>query len=75
MGRKKLTVPQAIGQRMRSLRHELGLSQLDMVRYYDFSLSHYQRLERGAVDPRLSTLERVAEALETTVSDLLDDIA
>jgi transcriptional regulator with XRE-family HTH domain len=60
-----------LGRRCRSLRRDRGLSQLDMVRSYDFSLSHYQKIERGDLDPRVSTLRRLAQAYEVSLSELL----
>ena len=47
-----------LGKRCRQMRLDRGLSQLDMVRSHGFSLSHYQKIERGALDARLSTLQR-----------------
>jgi len=63
-----------IGRRCRHLRQERGLSQLDMVRRFDFSLSHYQKIERGVLDPRLTTLARIAEAFEVSLSALLEGV-
>jgi transcriptional regulator with XRE-family HTH domain len=60
-----------LGRRCRLLRRERGLSQLDMVRSHDFSLSHYQKIERGDLDPRVSTLRKLAHAYEVTLSELL----
>jgi transcriptional regulator with XRE-family HTH domain len=59
------------GRRCRELRLKRGLSQLDMVRYHDFSLSHYQKLERGDLDPRLSTLKKLAVAYRVTLVELV----
>lgn len=61
-------------KRCRKLRQERGLSQLDMVRHFEFSLSHYQKIERGDLDPRLSTLARLAGCLKISLSDLLKDV-
>jgi transcriptional regulator with XRE-family HTH domain len=63
-----------LGKRCKQLRKERGLSQLDMVRDYGFSLSHYQKVERGALDARLSTLQRLAEAYGVNLSELLKGI-
>lgn len=63
-----------LGSRLRALRKEHGLSQLDMVRQFDFSLSHYQKLERGDLDPRMTTIARLAESFEITMSDLLEGV-
>lgn len=60
-----------LGERCRKLRHRAGLSQLDMVREYGFSLSHYQKIERGTLDARLSTLAKIAQAFGVSVSELL----
>ena len=49
----KLTLNERLGRRCRALRDERKISQMDM---HGFSLSHYQKIERGVLDPRLSTL-------------------
>lgn len=64
-----------LGQRCRELRRAAGLSQLDMVRHHDFSLSHFQKIERGDLDPRLSTLMKLAKAFGITASELLRGVA
>lgn len=60
-----------LAKRCRALRKRRGLSQLDMVRHYDWTLSHYQRIERGVQDPRLTTLQKLAECFELSLSQLL----
>ena len=61
----------ALGAQCRRLRLRRGLSQLDMVRHHDFALSHYQKLERGDLDPRLSTLRRLADAFGVSLAVFL----
>jgi transcriptional regulator with XRE-family HTH domain len=63
-----------LGKRCRKLRQERRLSQLDMVRNFEFSLSHYQKIERGVLDPRLSTLARLAECFKVSLSELLKGV-
>ncbi len=63
-----------IAARCRALRSERQLSQMDMVRQFDFSLSHYQKIERGVLDPRLSTLQRLAESFGVSLAELLVDV-
>ncbi len=63
-----------LGRRCRQLRKDKGLSQMDMVRYADFSLSHYQKIERGDLDPRMSTLIRLARAFSVSLSELAKGI-
>jgi len=62
------------GKRCRKLRHQAGLSQLDMVRDHGFSLSHYQKIERGSLDPRLSTMLKIAESFGISISELVDSL-
>ncbi|HEU5073888.1 MAG TPA: helix-turn-helix transcriptional regulator [Polyangiaceae bacterium] len=59
------------GKRCRKLRHEAGISQLDMVREHGFSLSHYQKIERGSLDPRLSTMHKIAASFGISLSELV----
>jgi transcriptional regulator with XRE-family HTH domain len=63
-----------LGKRCRKLRQERRLSQLDMVRNFEFSLSHYQKIERGVLDPRMSTLARLAECFKVSLSELLKGV-
>ena len=59
------------GARCRVLRRRRKLSQLDMVRRFDVSLSHYQKIERGDLDVRLSTAQKLAKCFGVTLSQLL----
>ena len=59
------------GERCRALRRRRKLSQLDMVRQFDVSLSHYQKIERGDLDVRLSTAKKLAECFGVSLSELL----
>ena len=63
-----------LGKRVREVRTSLGLSQMDLVRQHDWTLSHYQKIERGDLDPRLSTVVKLAESFGITVAKLLDGI-
>lgn len=45
---------------------------MDMVRDHGWSLSHYQKLERGTLDPRITTVVALAAALGVEPSDLLE---
>ncbi|HEY2748253.1 MAG TPA: helix-turn-helix transcriptional regulator [Polyangia bacterium] len=60
-----------LGERCRELRKKRKLSQLDIVRKFDFSLSHYQKIERGELDPRFTTLKKLAEVYDVTLSELM----
>jgi transcriptional regulator with XRE-family HTH domain len=71
MAAKKKRDFKDLGERCRALRRARDLSQLDMVRHFDFSLSHYQKIERGELDARFSTLRKLAEAFGVTLSELV----
>ena len=53
-----------IGEEVRRLRTERGLSQQELAKRMGLSQSVVARLEAGGVEPRLSTLDRVASALD-----------
>lgn len=61
------------GERCRRLRTEAGLSQFKMTEH-GFSLSHYQKIERGVLDPRLSTVLKLADVFGVNPSELIDDL-
>jgi transcriptional regulator with XRE-family HTH domain len=63
-----------IGERLRKLRHERGLSQEEVARRTGIGLKSYGDLERGkATDPHYSTLRGIARALEVTVEELVEE--
>jgi transcriptional regulator with XRE-family HTH domain len=49
-------------------RAEMGLSQKSVAKLMGTTQPALARLERGEIDPKLSTLERYAEALGLTIS-------
>jgi predicted transcriptional regulator len=52
-------------------RAEVGISQEGLAFETGISLRHLQRIEGGTIDLRVSTLYKVATALETTPAKLL----
>ena len=60
--------------RIREVRKAKGMSQMDLVRDYDWTLSHYQKIERGDLDPRFSTLLKLADCFDVSVSELLEGV-
>ena len=61
-----------LSQRIKRLRLERQLNQDDFAREANIHRSHVSSLENAKFDPTLSTLFKVAKALEITVSELLD---
>jgi transcriptional regulator with XRE-family HTH domain len=62
---------QIIGQRIRQLRVQLGLSQADLGVALGVSFQQIQKYERGVNRVGASRLMLIAETLKTTMDDLL----
>ncbi len=67
---KKLV--KAIGERIRSFRLELQISQEELANEAEIPLSQIGRIERGETNPTISTLFVIAEALKIDLSILLN---
>lgn len=63
------------GARLARERIRQGKSMSDLAGIAKTHASEISRLERGLRDPRLSTIVRLARALEVPAGDLLEDIA
>jgi DNA-binding XRE family transcriptional regulator len=64
-------VDEPVGTRIRRLRKLAGRTAVEVAHAAGMSPGNFARLEADRHDPRLATLRRVAEALGTTVRDLL----
>jgi len=53
-----------------ALRQRKGLSQAALAKTVGTSQSHIARLEKGHDDPRLSTIQRLANALDTGLDEI-----
>jgi transcriptional regulator with XRE-family HTH domain len=60
-----------LAMKVRKLRTSLGRTQEEM-RDFGFAYRHYQRIESGEKDLRLSTLNRLANAFKVQLRDLFD---
>ena len=63
----------SIGERLRRLRRLQGRTLQDIASSSGFSRSLLSKIETGKIIPPVATLVRIAEALGTHVSSLLDD--
>ena len=59
-----------IGKHIQKVRDLKGISQQDLAAKCNFEKSNMSRLEAGRVNPTLSTLEKVANALDITLAEL-----
>ena len=60
-----------IGERIRALREARGWFQRDLAKAAKLPVRTIGRIERGDVDVRLSTLDRIAKALDESLKNLL----
>jgi transcriptional regulator with XRE-family HTH domain len=68
---QELEFRKRLGRRIRTLRLERGLNQDDFADRSGIHRTHVGMLENARLDPKLSTLHRVAGALGLPVSELL----
>ncbi|MHC9064027.1 helix-turn-helix transcriptional regulator [Nitrospira sp. CMX1] len=60
-----------LAKRLKELRAQKGLTQLQVAKKAGLTLAYIGRLETGHYDPQLSTLRKLARALGVTASDLV----
>lgn len=60
------------GKHLKSIRLEKGLSQEDLANDADIPINQIGRIERGEVNPSLSTLEAIAKAVDLKLHELLN---
>ena len=61
-----------VGKHIQKLKELKGISQQDLAAKCNFEKSNMSRLESGRVNQTLSTLEKVAKALEVSLAELFD---
>lgn len=64
-------MPGDLGRKLRRARELAGLTQEEVAERSGVHATEVSRIEAGKRDPRISTMERLAEALEVSPSDLL----
>ncbi len=63
---------QKIGQRIRELRESKGISQQNFAAICNFEKANLSRIEAGRTNPTVSTLFKISQALEISISELVD---
>lgn len=63
---------QKFGNRLRDLRKEKDLSQEKLANLSNVTINQISRIERGEINPTLSTLGVIAAAMEVSLKDLLN---
>lgn len=64
-----------LGEKLRALRLQKGLTQVQLAEMVDISNNLYNKYEKKNVRPPYETLVKLASALNTSLSVLLDEIA
>lgn len=62
----------ALGKNLRAARKKLGLTQEQVAERSGVQAGEVSRIERGKRDPQVSTLEKLAAAVELPPGRLLD---
>jgi transcriptional regulator with XRE-family HTH domain len=62
----------ALGEAIRELRMEVGLTQEELAHRTGITVSQVSRIERGQVDPRWTTVKRIAHGLGLRLTELAD---
>lgn len=66
-------VVRRFGERLRKVRLASGMTQADLAERAVATASYIGRLERGGAAPGIDLVARLAEALGTTIADLLPE--
>ena len=61
-----------LGQKIKEIREQKGIRQVDLAYSLGYDRSNMSRLESGRVNPRFTTLIKVANELDITVPELMD---
>lgn len=64
----------AIGSRIKAAREKKGLTQEALSEILDLSPMHMSVIERGAKPTKLDTFVRIANALDVSADELLQDV-
>lgn len=69
----KSSIQEKVGRRIKLIREGKNIPQIILAAKCNLEKGNLSRLESGRVNATLSTLERVANALEVHISELFQD--
>jgi transcriptional regulator with XRE-family HTH domain len=61
-----------LGKNLRAIRRKLGLTQEDVAQRSGLEQGEVSRIERGLRDPHVSTVEKLAVAVEVPIAQLFE---
>jgi transcriptional regulator with XRE-family HTH domain len=71
---KEKDLPKAFGLALKNLRSQVGISQDALAKDCKLDRTFISLLERGERQPTITTIYKVAEALEVTVHQLITQV-
>jgi transcriptional regulator with XRE-family HTH domain len=63
-----------LGEVIRDLRQEAGLSQVVFGEKCGFYQTYLSRIENGSANPTINAIEVIADALDISIFELMDEI-
>jgi transcriptional regulator with XRE-family HTH domain len=69
--KKRAEVVRLFAQRLRELRRSRGMTQAELARRAEVSVTHLSELENADIAPGIDLVDRLARALGSPVADLL----
>src|SRR6185295_13020942 len=67
-------MPMHVGYHIMAWRRRMGLTQAELAGRANLSRPYLSRLEKGKADPALSSLRRLAVALDVPVGQLIEEL-
>lgn len=71
---EKIELLKNLGKKVQEIREKKGLTQVDLAGKIqgEFDTTNVSRIESGRTNPTIYTLYRIAEALEVSLTELMD---
>ncbi len=63
------------GDRLKTIRNEHNMTLEQLAFASDIEISQVHRVEKGSINPTLSTLSALAKGLDMTIAELIGDTA
>jgi transcriptional regulator with XRE-family HTH domain len=73
--KKRAEVVRLFADRLRELRRSRGMTQAELARRADVSVTHLSELENAEIAPGIDLVDRLARALGMALADLLPSVA
>jgi transcriptional regulator with XRE-family HTH domain len=74
-GKKRAEVVRLFADRLRELRRSRGMTQAELARRADVSVTHLSELENAEIAPGIDLVDRLARGLGVALADLLPSAA